>query len=128
MYKPGQSGFTGGGRRLPDNLRGINSLTPLEVTKLISKYARMGYGEVALILQEKKVTVLELAFCSIFMESIKKGDFARISFLLDRACGKVPVMIDDDENILERERLSQIPLNELIELAQKKFPTTPEAG
>ncbi len=123
MWQPGQSGYAGirVGSKLPAELRAINSLTQLETTKLISKYARMNYGEISLLLEKKTIPILELAFCSIFKESVDKGDFTRLAFLLDRSIGKVPQIIEDDEDSEERERLKKMTLQELLIVAQTKL-------
>ncbi len=122
-WPPGVSGNGGKGRNpVPEELRGIRSLTQGEVTKLISKYARMSQDEIELHLELKNVPVLELGFCSIFKKSIELGDFTRISFLLDRCIGKVKE-IEPEET--EREELAKLSLNELLTLVKNNLP---EAG
>ncbi len=121
-WPKGVSGNPGGKAKIPEHLRGILSLTQLEVTKLISKYARMSFSEVLSTLEAGKVSVLELAFCSIFKESIEKGDFQRVAFLLERSIGKVPMIMDDQEDDEERKALAAIPLKELLNRIQQNIP------
>ncbi len=121
-WPKGVSGNPGGKAKIPEALRGILSLTQLEVTKLISKYARMSYEEISTILLNKSGTVLELAVCSIFVESIEKGDFARVGFLLERSVGKVKDIEDDSEDQSARAELAKIPLKELLLRIQENLP------
>lgn len=127
-FKPGVSGNPSGGTKLPEELRGIRSLTKLEVTKVISKYARMTADEIELHIEERKIPILELAFCKMFMQSLKHGDYSRIAFLLDRSLGKVKEVEEDSEEHLEREELKKLSLNELISIVKTNIPEIPEAG
>lgn len=124
MFKPGVSGNPSGRAKkpLPETLRGVDSLTGMEVVKLISKYARMTQDEMAAAVDSKKLSVLELTFVSIFSKSIELGDFSRVSFLLDRCIGKVKDIVEDedDEYTHEREKLKQLSLSELLELVKAK--------
>jgi hypothetical protein len=88
-FVKGQSGNPGGMPRIPDHLRGIASLTQGEVTKIVSKYARMTCGELQAVGDSADTPVLEVAIASVFMQAIKHGDYTRLAFLLDRAIGKV---------------------------------------
>lgn len=126
MYPPGVSGRTG--RKLPDDLLAIKSLTQLESAKLISKYARMDFETLVSLVKTKKLPVIEMAIASIFCESISKGDFMRLSFLLDRCIGKVTTIIEDDEDKEEREQLQKLSLNELLTLVKENLPDTSEAS
>ena len=91
-WKPGQSGNPGGQPRVPDHLRGISSLSQHEVTKVVSKYARMTRSELQAAAQSPDTPMLEVAIASIFAQSAKNGDYSRLAFLLDRAIGKVPTV------------------------------------
>ena len=120
-WRPGQSGYAGHAK-IPAELRAIKSLTQLEVTKLISKYARMSSLELSVALERKDLPILELAFISIFQKSVEDGDFTRIAFLLDRCIGKVKEVVEDEEERAEREELSKIPLQDLLKLVQSNLP------
>ena len=118
-YPPGVSGYANRGSKLPPELRGIASLTQTEVTKIISKYARMTKKELEETTEIEDKPALEVAICQIFLKSIKFGDFTRLSFLLDRCIGKVKE-IEPDEN--DREELQKLSLNELLALVKDNLP------
>lgn len=126
-YVKGQSGNPGGMPRVPDHLRGISSLSQHEVTKLVSKYARMTRGELQAAAQSQDTPMLEVAIASIFAQSAKNGDYARLAFLLDRAIGKVPTSTDLDEDKLVRDELKALTNAELVKLVKEKIPEL-EAG
>lgn len=121
-FPKGVSGNPGGFTKLREDLRGIKSLTQLEVCKLVSKYARSTRLELDDRKLDPATPALELAIASIFLESIKKGDFMRLGFLLDRAIGKVPEMIEDDEVKDEREELQKLSMKELLTLVKTNLP------
>lgn len=124
-WQPGQSGNPGGRPKLPDSLIGIKSLTPLEVNRTISKYARMTRAELDVSANEK-LCALDLAIISVFNKSIKYGDYLRLAFLLDRCIGRVTEMVEDDEVREEREKLGKMSMNELLTLVKDNLPDTPE--
>lgn len=127
-WRPGQSGNPSGRPRAPDHLRHISSLTQIEVNKLVSKYARMTRDELQQAVSDSKTPMLEVTIASIFAQSAKHGDYTRLSFLLDRAIGKVQVAVDDDENAEARRQLASMSTQELIELARKKIPELGKAS
>ncbi len=108
--------------RLPEDLRGIKSLTPLEVLRTISKWARMTKLELEAEFANPNTSILERAIARIFQEAIKQGDYAKLSFLLDRAIGKAPIAVDDEETSDEREELSKLSMNELLTLVKTHLP------
>jgi hypothetical protein len=99
-WKPGQSGNPSGMPRIPDALRGIHSLTQLEVVKVVSKYARMTREELQRAITATDIPMLELAVASVFAQSAKRGDYQRLAFLLDRAIGKPKEVVEDTESKL----------------------------
>jgi Family of unknown function (DUF5681) len=118
QWKPGVSGNPNGRPRIPEHLRNIPSLTADEVNKIISKYTRMSLPELEQVIAEKKAPALEMAICSNLIKSILSGDYANLSFVLDRSVGKVtekseiavsPKAVSDDD-------LDLIPKEKLIEL------------
>jgi hypothetical protein len=117
-WQPGQSGNPGGRPKLPEVLRGIASLSQSEVCKLVSKYARMTRDELQQAIQAPSTPVLEMAIASIFAQSIKQGDYTRLSFLLDRAIGKVREVSPDDESADARTELRVLSTEELLRLVQ----------
>lgn len=121
-WPKGVSGNPSGKWSLPEDLKGIRNLSQLETTKIISKYARMLLVELNERLKDPKTPVLELAIASIFSKSIAQGDFMRLSFLLDRAIGKVPVTVESDEDVSERDTLAKLSMNELLTLVKENLP------
>lgn len=114
-WKPGQSGNPGGMPRVPNHLRGIASLTQLEVVKVVSKYARMTRAELQVAAIDPNTPMLEVAIASVFAQSAKNGDYSRLSFLLDRAIGKVPVIEPTDEEQKSLRELADLTDEELRE-------------
>jgi hypothetical protein len=110
------------GSRVPAELRGISSLTQTEVTKIISKYARMIRSELELIKDDPSLSAFDVCVISIFQQSMKFGDFQRLSFLLDRAIGKAPVAVEDDESNNAREELTRLSMKELLTLVKNNLP------
>jgi len=118
-YKPGQSGNITGRPKLPEHLRGIASLTQDEVTKLVSKYARMTREELQAAVASTTTPMVEIAIAAIFAQAAKHGDFARLAFLLDRAIGKVKVVEESDQALQD---LAAKSTQELLELVAAKMP------
>lgn len=127
LFQPGVSGNPRGTIKLPDELKAIKSLSQLEVTKLISKYARMNRDELIAAKNNPAIPVVDLTVISIFAKSIELGDFTRFAFLLDRCVGKVKDITEDEECRQEREQLEQLTLQQLYDLVKPNFET-PEAG
>lgn len=127
-WKPGVSGNPGGRPKLPEALRGIHSLSQLEVTKIVSKYARMNHAELVAVTEGRAAPMLELAIAQIFVQSAKYGDHQRLSFLLDRAIGKVPAVDLTDEETEARRELQGMTDRELLQLVKDKIPELEKAG
>ena len=105
--------------RIPEHLRKIASLTQHEVTKIISKYARLTAQQLKEVLEAKEAPALELSIASIFAKSIMYGDSQRLAFLLDRAVGKVPVTQETDEDLAARRELQDLTTSELLQLVRE---------
>lgn len=72
---------------------------------------------------------IEAHVASIFMHGIKHGDHLRLSFLLDRAIGKVPIAVEDDEDRAARREIEDLSDEELIRIVAEKLPElTKKAG
>ncbi len=119
---PGVSGNPGGRGKVPEYLKGVLSLSRIEVIKLISKYARMSIDELDTCLAQRTIPVLELTFCSIFKISVEEGDYKRISFLLDQCIGPVTSIPEDPEESKEREELGKLSLKELLSIVHNNIP------
>ena len=118
-FVKGVSGFTGERRpRLPEELKDIRGLNQLEVNRLISKYARMILAALQEKLTNPNTPVLELAIAKIFEQGIKHGDYTRLSFLLDRAIGKVPQIFEEEEETDSRQELARLSMQELLSLVK----------
>lgn len=117
----GQSGNPGGRTKLPDDLRAIKSLTPVELCKLISKYGRMSREQVQQAVQTPSTPMIELTIAAIFAQCAKHGDYTRLAFLLDRSVGKPQDASPDTEEDDERKELGAMTDGQLLELAKKKI-------
>lgn len=118
-WPKGVSGNTSGRPPLPAELRGILSLSQPEVIKTITKFARMNMNDLISAQQNRDTSTLHLAIIAIFIKSIEKGDHSGLSFLLDRAIGKIPEIIDPEDETDERKELKKLSLRECAELILK---------
>lgn len=121
-WPKGVCGNPGGRPSLPPELKAIKSLSQIECCKLVSKYARMSKLEVEECLLNPSIPAIELAIASIFIQAIKKGDFFRLGFLLDRAIGKVPEQMPSEDDDEQLNALRSLPMRELLTLVQKTLP------
>jgi len=117
-WPKGVSGNPGGAVALSPELKAIRSLSQAEVTKIVSKVARMNVSELERAAADQTAPAIEVAIATIFDQSIKKADHARLTFLLDRAIGKVPLVeIGDADSDVPLARLS---VEELLQLVKPK--------
>lgn len=121
-YPKGVSGNPTGINGIPENLRHIKNLTQPELTKIVSKYARMVISELQKAIKDPTIPVLELSIASIFNKSIQHGDYTRLAFLLERAVGKVPTIVEDEAEFNERAELAKLSMNELLTLVKTTLP------
>lgn len=122
LFKPGQSGNPSGRPKLSPELRAIRALDHLEVSRLISKYARMSYEEVQAANEDKTLPMVESCFASLFLKGKEKGDWASMAFLLDRACGKLPLILETDEEKAARAELNALTDDELVKFLSAQIP------
>jgi hypothetical protein len=120
MFKKGQSGNPSGRPKIPEGLRTIASLSQHEVTKLVSKYARMTIRDLFAAAKNQDTPVIELSIIKIFLLSAEHGDQSKLTFLLDRAIGKVPVSEPTTEEEMARIELRDLTNQELIEFVNVK--------
>ncbi len=121
-WLPGQSGNPGGRPRMSEEHRSIISLSRIEILKLISKYGRMTGDQLQEAGKSGSTPVIELAIASIFLHSVKNGDYARLAFLLEQALGKVPTSAITDEEAQARKELQELSDSELLKLVKEKIP------
>lgn len=122
----GQSGNPLGRQaHVPEELKGIKGISQVELTKLISKLARLTKSELRKESEDPKTSVLAHGIISIFQQCMMKGDFMRLAFLLDRAVGRVKEvknMPSDEEETDERSELKNLTFNQLVEFVQEYLP------
>ncbi len=66
--------------------------------------------------------MLEVAIASVFAQAAKNGDYTRLSVLLDRAIGKVPVIEPTDEEAAALKDIRDLSDQELLRLVKEKIP------
>lgn len=122
-WKPGIGGGGKGRPALPPELKAIKSLSQLEVAKIVSKFGRMTAEQLNAAKNNPQTTTIEACVISIFAHSIAKGDYARLSILLDRAIGKTPAVepaLDEDQS--ELQRLQRMSVQDLVAIIQNDIP------
>jgi hypothetical protein len=82
----------------------------------------MTKDELEVAKESPSTSVIELTIAAIFAKSIETGDYTRLSFLLDRAIGKVPVLQETDDETAARDEIRSLSDQELIRLVSEKIP------
>ncbi len=123
-WQPGQSGNPSGVAKLPAELRCIRSVSRPELSKLISKYARMPAEESEAIALDPATQPIERTIINIWKHAqfSKTGDFTRLAFLMEMAIGKVPIAVEDDEDRAARKEIEELSDEELVKLVVAKLP------
>ena len=88
-FKKGQSGNPAGGPKLPPELKAIRALTADEITRLLSKFARMNKIELQAVISDPKSTMIELTIAAGLVKPLSSGNWINLQTLLDRTVGKV---------------------------------------
>ncbi len=126
-FQKGQVANPTGRTALPPELRNIKSFTHLEVTKIISKYGRMIVSDLFKMLKEdKEMPAMDRAIAGMFQKSIEQKDYTSLSFLLDRAVGKVPAMVEEEDDDSDAAKIRKLPLQELLQLVKLSIPEMKE--
>lgn len=76
-----------------------------EIEVLISKYLNLPLAKLRVAATKPTTKSMDLMIIKIIIEAIKKGDFTRLNFLLDRTIGKVKDTMDinnPDGNMLSK--------------------------
>ena len=112
-WKPGQSGNPSG---KPKGL-----LTRQQVETTFKRFHDKTLEELEAVVNDKKSTILERMLCSVMIKAIEEGDINRFGFLLDRAIGKVPNVVDVSQEELLRKELSEMSDAEVKQLARQEL-------
>ncbi len=118
LWQPGKSANPHGRPKLPPELLAIKAMYPSELARLIAKYARMPKCDVFAACEIPNLPMVEASIASIFSKCFEKGDWLGLSFLLDRAIGKAPILIEETSN----EDLQQLSDEELMRILAEKLP------
>jgi len=113
-FKPGNS-FGKGRPKLPDDLAGVQKLTPDIVQRIFAKFAMMTSVEMQAALKNPEATMIEIMVGSVVAKAAKEGDQSRFNFLLDRMVGKVKDVVEHQGADLDDE-LDRVPRSKIIEL------------
>lgn len=82
----------------------------------------MHIDQIEKIIESRSEPMIEMTIAQIFVQSFKHGDHGRLTFLLDRAIGKVPVVEPTDEEARALEELRELTDQELVRLVKEKLP------
>jgi hypothetical protein len=121
-WPKGVSGNPGGKPKLPKELKAIPGITSTEISRIISKYARMSVTELKAIVSDESYPSFESAVCAVLLRCIQYGDFLRLNFLCEKAAGKdspIDFSTDDDP---EMEKIRAMPVREALKYIQSKLP------
>jgi len=86
-WKPGEGGP--GRPRKPADLVAAQKLTKTEITGKLIKFMAMSVDELAEILRDKSLPVLDHFIGRVALLGIHKGDQQRLNFIFERLIGKV---------------------------------------
>lgn len=87
-YKPGQSGNLKGKPKLAPEVKQIRNLTIEKFHDLVNKYFYLSLDELKAF-NNNNTPSLDLMVIHIITECIKKGDYSRLDFFLNRLIGPV---------------------------------------
>jgi len=75
-----------------------------DVARCLTRLMKMSQQELVELVKRPETTTMELLVAKILEQAIKRGDHTRMSFLLDRTIGKVPIeqKIDMDIDVYSR--------------------------
>lgn len=88
-FKPGVSGNPSGRPSLPEDLKSVKLLTPLELRARIMRFLNMEAAEIAQASADPRTNMLDRMIGSIVVKATEGGDQQRLDFILNRLVGKV---------------------------------------
>ncbi len=109
-FKPGQSGNPKG--RSPD------ILSPDKVRTVLGKFADMSRAELQAVVQNDKSTMLEIMIASVMAKAAKDGDYARLSFIMDRSIGRVKDITEVHQHNYDQE-LDKEPKENVLKILRE---------
>lgn len=109
-WKKGQSGNPAG---CPKGL-----LKKDDIQALMGKFWRLDREGLQAVVHNPKSTMGEIMVASVIAKAAKDGDYARLSFLLDRMIGR-PTEVVEQHNISHDEALAKVPQDKLLELLKE---------
>lgn len=108
-FKPGVSGNPGG--------RPKNRLTIEKLRDIIDRLSFMTRAELQVVIQNPETKMIELELASVIAQAAKNGDYSRISFILDRAIGRV-VDVRENHNVEHDKDLAGEPRPKLYQFVK----------
>jgi hypothetical protein len=119
-FKPGQSGNPGGKPKVSKELAAITSFNDAEMRKIISKYFRMDRPGLIEAGNSETLSSIELVIARALYEAARKGDLSKIMPLIERVCGRVKIVAEEENT--ERAEIAQMPLPVLLQLIKQAIP------
>jgi len=83
------------------HLRDEYDLSAEDVAAIIMKLSSMNKEELKIFTEDSKTSMLELAFASAYIQSVKKGTLSELETMLNRAIGKVKDRVEVSGNLFE---------------------------
>ena len=97
-WKPGESGNPNGRPPLPPELRKARAYNRVYVQEKLTEMMELGVEDLQKIVKDPKTKVIDAMVASVALYGIKKGDQARLNFLMERTIGKVPQPLEHSGN------------------------------
>ncbi len=124
LWKPGVSGNPNGRPKPSPDLADIKATSKEDIARLITKYGLFHRDALDEFLLRRDVPVLDQTVANIYAKALDHGDFARLSFLLDRTIGKVATDVVISQKI--RAEVEAMSDAELIEIAKQRLLEAPK--
>ena len=89
--QPGQVLNPSGRPKIPDDLKELRVMDKEKLERILHRVFWLDAHGLTKIIKDPSTPAIELAICTILVATIKKADYKRLSFLLDRTIGRVPI-------------------------------------